>query len=236
VRDAIASSRDFHPLDRVIWEALNSQHKHLALGDHLARRYPREIAPFAATADETPDSYRSLLPLLSREDRAALFTPDEVTLPPELTVVRRDLVDQMILDTEHLLVEPTLSPVTLSSADLAGMRRLVDLTQPGPFGPRTIELGTYLGVRTDGTLVAMAGERMKLDGYTEISAVCVHPSQRGIGLAAELVGAVARMIVARDEIPILHVFASNAPAIALYRKLGFVIRRRLHLAVAKISN
>jgi predicted GNAT family acetyltransferase len=100
---------------------------------------------------------------------------------------------------------------------------------------RTIELGQYLGVRRDGALIAMAGERLKIAGFTEISAVCVHPDCRGEGLAGELVGALARMIVQRQETPFLHVFASNKPAIALYRKLGFTTRRHAHLAVLQAA-
>jgi predicted GNAT family acetyltransferase len=115
--------------------------------------------------------------------------------------------------------------------DVPAMLALAAATQPGPFGPRTIELGRYLGIRRGGTLVAMAGERMRLDGFTEISAVCVHPDHRGRGYAADLVLALAASIVARSEVPFLHVFSSNAAAISLYRKLGFAPRRRLHLAV-----
>jgi predicted GNAT family acetyltransferase len=111
------------------------------------------------------------------------------------------------------------------------MLALVSVTQPGPFGPRTIELGEYWGVRRRGVLVAMAGERMRLDGFTEISAVCVDAVHRGQGFAADLVRSLVASIVARSEIPFLHVFTSNDPAIALYRKLGFALRRRMHLAV-----
>jgi predicted GNAT family acetyltransferase len=111
------------------------------------------------------------------------------------------------------------------------MLALASVTQPGPFGPRTIELGRYIGIRRQGTLVAMAGERMRLDGFTEISAVCVEPAYRGHGFAAELVRSLASSIAAQSEIPFLHVFSSNHAAIALYRKLGFTLRRRVHLAV-----
>jgi predicted GNAT family acetyltransferase len=111
------------------------------------------------------------------------------------------------------------------------MIALANVTQPGPFGPRTIELGHYIGVRRQGALVAMAGERLRLDGFTEISAVCVEPAHRGHGFAAELVRSLASSIAARSEIPFLHVFSSNHAAIALYRKLGFTLRRRMHLAV-----
>jgi predicted GNAT family acetyltransferase len=121
--------------------------------------------------------------------------------------------------------------VTLGVRDVPDMMGLVELTKPGPFGLRTHELGTFLGIRIDGQLVAMTGERMKPGNYTEMTAVCVHPSHRSRGYAQALLGAVARQIVARGEIPFLHVFSSNESAIALYRRQGMEIRRRLHVTV-----
>jgi predicted GNAT family acetyltransferase len=110
------------------------------------------------------------------------------------------------------------------------MLALARVTQPGPFGPRTVELGDYIGIRQRGVLVAMAGERMRIAGFTEISAVCVEAAYRGHGFAVGLVGALVSSIAVRGEIPFLHVFSSNHAAIALYRKLGFALRRRMHLA------
>jgi predicted GNAT family acetyltransferase len=113
------------------------------------------------------------------------------------------------------------------------MLELTALTKPGPFSARTHELGTFLGIKVDGQLAAMAGERMKPAQYTEITAVCVHPSHRGRGYGQMLLGAVARQIVARGEIPFLHVFSNNHSAIALYRRQGMEIRRRFHVTVLK---
>ena len=109
----------------------------------------------------------------------------------------------------------------LGSPMLPRCSRSLSVTKPGPFGPRTIELGHYIGIRRQGVLVAMAGERMRLDGFTEISGVCVEPAYRGHGFAADLVGSLASSIAARTEVPFLHVFSSNHAAIALYRKLRF---------------
>jgi predicted GNAT family acetyltransferase len=111
------------------------------------------------------------------------------------------------------------------------MMALTELTKPGPFGPRTHELGTFLGIRIGGKLVAMAGERMKPGNYTEMTAICVHPDHRGRGYAQMLLGAVARQISARGEIPFLHVFADNSSAIALYQRQGMEIRRQLQVTV-----
>jgi ribosomal protein S18 acetylase RimI-like enzyme len=226
------SEPDSHPLDSVIWRALTSVQKGLAEGDARARRYPAAIAPFAATIDREPASFRSLLALVGADDRIALFTTEEVEPPSTFSVMRRDSVDQMILaDAGACVVQPGAPIVTLGVADVPEMLALASVTQPGPFGPRTIELGGYIGIRRRGGLVAMAGERMRLNGFTEISAVCVESAYRGHGFAIDLVGTLTSSIAARTEVPFLHVFSSNHAAIALYRKLGFTLRRRMHLAV-----
>lgn len=221
-----------HPLDTVIWRALTSAHESLAEGGERARRYPAAIAPFAATVDTEPPSFRSLLALVGEDDQIALFTTKEIEPPSTFAVVRRDAVDQMILeDGGDCAAQPDAAIVALGVADVPQMLALTSVTQPGPFGPRTIELGHYIGIRRRGVLVAMAGERMRLDGLTEISAVCVEPTYRGQGFAVDLVRSLVSSIAARSEIPFLHVFSSNHAAIALYRRLGFTLRRRMHLAV-----
>jgi predicted GNAT family acetyltransferase len=126
---------------------------------------------------------------------------------------------------------PMPDMVTLGAADVPEMMALVELTKPGPFGGRTHELGHFLGIGIDGRLAAMTGERMKPDNYTEMTAVCVHPDFRGRGYAQALLAAVSRGIVARGEIPFLHVFSENHSAIALYKRQGMTIRRRLHVTV-----
>ena len=224
------SNSRVHPLDNVIWRALTSRNRDLAQGDDLALRYPAPIAPFAAMIDRTTACFRSLGALLPAGDQIALFTLDEVIPPSSFSVVKRDTVDQMVLD-RVLAHAGSVNVVRLEAMDVPDMLALVEATHPGPFGPRTIELGQYIGIRRDGMLVAMAGERMRLDGFTEISAVCVHPSCRGQGLAAELVSVLARSIASRAETSFLHVFHSNHAAIELYRKLGFVLRQHMHLAV-----
>lgn len=119
--------------------------------------------------------------------------------------------------------------VTLGSADVPAMMALTELTKPGPFAARTHALGTFLGIRAGGELVAMTGERMKPGKFTEMTAVCVHPDYRGRGYAQALLAAVARQIEARGEIPFLHVFTNNKSAIALYQRQGMRIRRRLYV-------
>ncbi len=127
--------------------------------------------------------------------------------------------------------EPDPEAVVLSAADIPEMLELVATTDPGPFLERTIELGTYLGLRRDGALVAMAGERMHIDGWTEISAVCTLPAYRGQRLSSRLVRDLIARIRARDERPFLHVLTSNTPAIAVYETLGFTARRTATITV-----
>lgn len=133
----------------------------------------------------------------------------------------------MQITGEHVAGEPDDSLLVLTAADVPEMLDLVQRTQPGPFEPRTIELGGYLGVRApDGRLVAMAGRRLNPPGWVEISAVCTDPDFRGCGYAGRLVLAVAHGIRADGLVPLLHAAASNTNAIRLYEQLGFRLRRR----------
>lgn len=222
------SDSDVALLDRPIWSALTTSQKHLAEGGPRALRYPVDMTPFADMADMSVASFAALGDLLSCSQVAALFTPEPVDVPAGFKVVLAESGEQMI-------GSPADSPlgdaeiVRLGAADVPAMLALTELTKPGPFALRTHELGTFLGIRAGGELVAMAGERMKPGKFTEMTAVCVHPDHRGRGYAQALLAAIARQIEARGEIPFLHVFTSNASAIALYQRQGMRIRRRLYV-------
>ncbi|KRR07623.1 acyltransferase [Bradyrhizobium jicamae] len=221
-----------HPLDHPVWTALTTTQQSLAEGDARARRYPTAITPFADMPDMSAESFAALGALMSPEDIAVLFTPDPVTPPADFKIVLADTGEQMI---GTILETPAngVDIVTLGIDDVPAMIELTELTKPGPFSTRTHELGTFLGIRVDGQLVAMIGERMKPAHYTEITAVCVHPSHRGRGYGQMLLSAISRHIVSRGEIPFLHVFTHNHSAIALYRRQGMEVRRRLHVTVLK---
>jgi len=219
-----------HPLDHPIWNALISSQRAVAEGGALARRYPPAMVPFAAMADISPQSFAALHALMSQSDHAVLFTPDPVTPPVEFKLLLARTAEQMIGTPAETSIG-TADIVTLGADDIPAMMELTKLTNPGPFGLRTPELGTFLGIKVEERLVAMAGERTKPANYTEITAVCVHPACRGRGYAQILLGAVARQIRARGEIPFLHVFSDNHSAIALYRRQGMEIRRRMHVTV-----
>jgi ribosomal protein S18 acetylase RimI-like enzyme len=138
------------------------------------------------------------------------------------------------LTGDDLAVAADPEAVPLGPADVPQMLALVQRTEPGPFLPRTVEMGTYLGIRRDGVLVAMAGERLHPPGWTEISAVCTDEAWRGQGLATRLVRAVGAGIRARGEVPFLHAVADNTTAIRLYEQLGFRLRRATVFSAARV--
>jgi predicted GNAT family acetyltransferase len=219
-------------LDNPVWNALSTTHASFAEGDNLAKRYPVDVAPFAATRDQSAESDRSLARMLGPEGTAAIPLATMTVLPTGWTVVRKIDSAQMIWNIQtQPLVEHSFEELNISQVD--EMLALVELTKPGPFFKRTPELGSYLGIREAGKLVAMAGERLKPHGYTEISAVCTHPDYRGRGYASSLVSILIQRITRRNEIPFLHVRMENVDAIRVYEKLGFQTRRIINIAVVK---
>jgi predicted GNAT family acetyltransferase len=224
------SAPPIHPLDYPVWFALISRQAALAEGGARARRYPPALAPFAAIADMSAQSFAALGALMSPADVAVMFTPDPVSAPDEFKILLDTTGEQMVGTPADVPVGKA-EIVRLRADDVPAMLELTKLTNPGPFTPRTHELGTFLGIRVEGRLVAMAGERMKPADYTEITAVCVHPDHRGRGYAQMLLAAISRQILARGEIPFLHVFSNNESAIALYRRQGMEIRRRVCVTV-----
>jgi predicted GNAT family acetyltransferase len=219
-----------HPLDRPIWSALTTRQQALAEGGALALRYPTPVAPFADMVDMSPRSFAALGAIMSGSEIAVLFTPAAVTAPDEFKLLLAETGEQMIGTPAESAIRG-VETVRLGADDVPEMMALTELTKPGPFSARTHELGIFLGIRVDGQLVAMAGERMKPANYTEMTAVCVHPDHRGRGYGQILLAAISRQIVARGEVPFLHVFSNNTSAIALYRRQGMEIRRRLHVTV-----
>ena len=220
-------------LDNPIWAALTTAHRRLARGNEAVRRYPAEIAPFAAFAEETSRATEDLRSL-AIDGPVALFTPAPVAAIDGLEVELQAPILQMAFAGAPGAFSAAFE--TLGAADAPAMLELTALTKPGPFFPRTHELGQYIGVRHGGRLVAMAGERMRFDRFTEISAVCVRPEHRGKGYAQMLIMALVKAIADRGEVAFLHVFDSNRNAIALYQRLGFVARAALQVTVLRRSD
>ncbi|WP_165250675.1 GNAT family N-acetyltransferase [Paludisphaera soli] len=216
-------------LDNVIWSALATRHAHLARGDDRARRYPADMAPFLAVADEGPEAAAALRTLAEPAETLTLVG----VIPPALPgwiVERRALVSQMVFDGPAVATEVDGRVAILGPADVPAMLDLMAEIYPGYFRPRTIAMGLYLGVCEGGRLIAMAGQRMALDGHREISGVATRPEHRGRGHAGRLVSRLVAAILGEDLTPFLHVDAENHAARSAYEKAGFVHRKDLPLA------
>jgi ribosomal protein S18 acetylase RimI-like enzyme len=212
-------------LDNPVWHALTGPQAEFSEGSSLALRYQTDVAVFGAVPDEVgPDAWNALRELVGPGGTAMLFRPGAVTVPDDWSVTMSISAVQMIA-TEKI-GEPDDAFVALGAADVPEMLALVERTRPGPFAQRTVALGAYRGLRSEGgdRLVAMAGERIHPVGYTELSAVCTDTDARKRGLATRLVRAIAAGIEAREETPILHAAAENHSAIRVYEALGFEIR------------
>ena len=220
-----------HPLDNPLWSALTGPQAHLAVRNGRAARYPTDVSPFAAVADDSQGAWNELAVLAG--ERGAVGVAATREEPPsgwELV----EAIPGVQMDGSRLHVGTDPEAVRLGPADVPEMLDLVARTQPGPFLPRTIVLGTYLGIRRGGALVAMAGERMRPPGWGEISGVCTDPAYRGQGLAGRLVRAVGAVIRERGDVPFLHAAAANAAGIRLYEQLGFTLRRELLFGALRV--
>ncbi len=218
-------------LDNPVWASLVGIHAAVAQRHGRAARYLEDVAPFATLEDlDDPAAWADLAELTGG---ATVVVAGAGRLPADWTVEVR--VDGVQLIDTALEARPDPEARVLTTEDVPAMLDLVARTEPGPFRPRTIELGTYLGIFRDGALVAMAGERVRPAGWTEVSAVCTDPAYRGHGLATRLVRAVADGIRARGETPFLHTAAANTNAIRLYESIGFTWRRAFDFAVLRAS-
>jgi ribosomal protein S18 acetylase RimI-like enzyme len=224
-----------HPLDCPAWNALTSRQAALCVGGELARRFREDIGPFAAARDASPEAVAALAALTHADDDMSLLEVAPPAPPPGVTLKLNALGVQMTTKGftaggGNFLIEP------LSDADAPEMIALATLTKPGPFRAATHTLGRFVGIRDSGRLVAMAGERMQLPGFVEISAVCTHPDYRGRGYGAALMRAVGDRILAEGDTPFLHAYASNTGAIALYEHLGFELRTEVTHAMWSRAN
>ena len=220
-----------HLLDRPVWESLATRHAALSEGGPLARRYVRDVNLFASARDDSAEALAALAELVKPGEHVYVLQVPEVAVPEALHAAKTALGVQMVA-TRSIPAESGGDPILpLGDPDAAEMLALAQLTQPGPFLARTHVMGHFIGIRIDGRLAAMAGERMHVPGHTELSGVCTHPDFRGRGFARRLSAAVCAGIEARGETPFLHAWKDNHAAIALYEKLGFRWRTDVNVAV-----
>lgn len=221
-----------HPLDNMIWNALAGPQAHLGVSNGKARRFDPAISIFTAVERplETLDGVAEIIP---EDGRAGLVTTGPLTLPPDLEAVATGEVVQLTAERFQPIATTSVVYGDLTASDVPAMIELVTMTRPGPFSPRTIEMGHYIGVFDGDRLIAMTGERLRLEGFGEVSAVCTHPDYQGRGIAKALVSVIGSEVVARGEVPFLQAYTSNAAAIATYTRLGFVPRRNLTFTTVK---
>jgi ribosomal protein S18 acetylase RimI-like enzyme len=220
-----------HVLDNPIWNALVTGNKKISSGNEQARCLDRGIGAFAGLKDYSESDFTCLYELSPFEAPVILFTPGAIEIPKEWkTVVAKSLL-QMVYQQPNPPLAENHDLVALQEKDIPAMLKLTAQTNPGPFLTRTIELGDYFGIFDGDRLVAMAGERLQPDPYTEVSAVCTHPDYLGKGYAGKLIRNQISRIMAVSRVPFLHVLPDNTRAFSLYEKLGFQTRKELMIYV-----
>lgn len=226
-----------HVLDNPAWNALVGRQSHCAVGQRDARLYDPQFTTLAGIANKTLKAFSDLRDAM--QPRQVVVLAIQPPLPEGwqsgFEVIGDFFGTQMICTKLNPVSVPdNLELTELTSADVPEMTQLVDLTRPGPFGPRTIDFGRFLGIKDGGTLVAMAGERMKPgDSFDEVSAVCTHPDYQGRGYARILVHAIAKQIMEKGHTPFLHVRTENAAGIKSYSNVGFVHRTEMEFIVLR---
>jgi ribosomal protein S18 acetylase RimI-like enzyme len=237
MNDSVPPLQNDALLDNPVWHSLTGHHAHLAVGAEvgrgLVRRYPAEIGPLAAFQEATPEAYAELASVVPEGDLAVLFFEEKPGIPAGWQLLREGTLVQMVCPVAPEVPGLVGGMAELGPVDYPEMVALTKLTEPGPFRAQTGELGGFVGVRVDGRLAAMAGQRMSLEGFAEVSAVCTHPDFRGRGFAQALVATVARAIHATGRVPFLTAFEGNTGAIRVYEQVGFVERRRMELAAMR---
>lgn len=221
-------------LENPIWYALTTSQIHLSQGDDLARRFHPDFTSLGGLGEPSKDGFESLAKLLPEQStKIGLISKEKLSFPDYLICLHQAPVTQMIC---HQLIDcGSKDFVELTSFDVDDMKMLVALTQPGPFANRTIEFGSFIGIRDGGQLVAMAGERMRIENMQEVSAVCTHPEFQGRGYARALVSEIARRIFQRGQIPFLHVRQDNIAGITSYKRVGFEESRTLNFQLVAKS-
>ncbi|MCP3987534.1 MAG: GNAT family N-acetyltransferase [Actinomycetia bacterium] len=236
------NTADSEILDNLPWHALRGRQAPFAQGSGAALRYRRPVGVFCATENIDDGGWDALVDLVGPGRAIVLLQAEVSPIPAGVNDLGRHATLQMVAgdepnDQEQAAAEAAaeIGLITLGADDVDEMLALTGLTEPGPFFNETHQLGTYLGVRDDGRLIAMAGERLQTENFSEISAVCTHPDVRQRGLGAALTAAMMGEIRGRGQHPLLHVAKTNTPAISVYEQLGFYHRRDVQTVVARVA-
>ena len=221
-----------HPLDNLLWHCLSGPHAKHSVGEGDVRLYRPGFLPAAGMREFTDANFATLADLVPAGATIAMSGPQPIAPSGRFEVAHLDELLQMVAE-KPTPVEPTAGIVDLGAADFGAMQRLVDIAKPGPLVSRALELGRFVGIFDGENLVALAGERLRLAGYAELSTICTHPDYRGRNYAKAVVSSVAQRMIAGGETPFLVVYPSNTPAVRLYESLGFAARAPMYLTVLK---
>lgn len=212
-------------LDNPVWNALMTTHQEFAIGTPVAKRYPANVLPFVSFSPIAVNPLGSLDNVMNGTE-VVCIVGNLPELPVSWTILNELVCNQMVCkELKEVKKDQSIQLSKLGQKEEIEMFELINGIQPGFYKDHTASVGNYFGIRVNGTLAAMAGERFKMTGMTEVSAVCTHPDFTGKGFAAQLVSTVCKNIIEQGNLPFLHVLSSNSRAIQLYERLGFVTRR-----------
>ncbi len=222
-----------HILDNPVWEALSTEDKRFNRGTNALVFFPEDVSPFVGMENWNEEDLATMDSLLPAERSFSVMIAGEVMIPPNFEILFTTPLYQMTCRILQPIAQAGSTIQHLGEADVPAMLALTALTKPGPFLQHTIDFGNYVGIYEHGELLAMAGERLHLRGYTEVSAVCTHPDHLGKGYAAQLMTFACERIIKQGNIPFLHVKMDNLRAIRKYEQLGFSKRADFYFAVVK---
>jgi|SRR5579859_6286541 len=225
-----------HPLDNPVWTALTTLQMDLSQSLGEARRFPPDVTLLGALRENSAAAWASLAQL-TQGDPVTLYSHTPLELPAGWSSVRQVELFQMVMEEGFVSgYVPGCTVRELTDADVPEMTVIYSATRPGRvLCSRIQRCGLFLGVRQEGRLVAMGGLRLHPPGYREITTVATHPDLNGRGYATAIVSALAEKIIEAGERPYLTVRTDNQRAIAIYQRLGFRERTRIHSRTVRYS-
>lgn len=217
--------------DNPVWQALSGRQKHLNYGDERLKYFREDVSPFIGLENLDRHEVEELKERIPFGRKLSAMADQEIYMPETFQVIFSCILYQMVYRKAHETVHEGFTIIPLHAEHIPAMLQLTAMTKPGPFYRNTISLGNYYGIFQNGHLAAMAGERLKPSGFTEISAICTHPDQTGKGYASALTSYVARQIIAEGNTPFLHVKKDNLRAISVYQRAGFEVRKEMYFTI-----